>query len=128
MERPSLATTVSSNKERFIEVNFDDVAQDLRIVSIYTTKIDEKDELFAWWNKMPEAWREVIGHEAFIIDTIRLSNVIEINDTMAIAAILGYAGGCRSTLSSSMDSDTLHVDETEIVEGLIMDTLSLRKM
>ena len=118
--------TVSSNKERFIEVNFDDVAQDLRIASIYTTRIDEKDELFAWWNKMPNAWREVLGHDAFIEDTIRLSKVVEINDTMAIAEYIGMKEVPIDTFLV-YGTDTLHIDETEIVEGAFRDTIPLRK-
>ena len=118
--------SVSSNKERFIEVNLDDVAQDLRIVSVYTTKIDEKDELFSWWNKMPAAWRDAIGHEAFIIDTIRLSKVVEINDTMAIAEYWGMQEVAIDTFLT-YGADTLYVDETELIEGFIRDTFALRK-
>ena len=121
-----MGENVSSNKERFIEVNFDDVTQDLRIVSIYTTKIDEKDELFAWWNSMPEAWRHVIGHEAIITDTIRLSNVIEINDTMAIAQYYGMKVVPVDTILV-FDGDTMHIEETDTIEGLFLDTLTLRK-
>lgn len=118
--------TVSSNKERFIEVNYDDDAQDLRIASIYTTKIDEKDELFAWWNKMPTAWRELLGHEAFIEDTVRLSKVVEINDTMAIAEYIGIKEVPIDTFLV-YGSDTLHINETEMVEGVFRDSIMLRK-
>ncbi len=118
--------SISSNKERFIEVNYDDVAQDLRIASIYTTRIDEKDELFAWWNKIPEAWREVLGHEAYIFDTIRLSKVSYIDDTMAIAH---YWGTKEMPIDTFLvyGSDTLRIEETEFVEGLFTDTIALRK-
>jgi len=118
--------TISSNKERFIEVNYDDVAQDLRIASIYTTRIDEKDELFAWWNKMPGVWREVIGGEAVIEDTLPLSKVVEINDTMAIAEYFGIREVPIDTFLV-YGSDTLHIDETEMVEGMFRDTIMLRK-
>ncbi len=117
---------VSSNKERFIEVNYDDVAQDLRIVSIYTTKIDEKDELFAWWNAMPGAWREVIGHEAILTDTVRMSNVVEISDTLAIAEYRGFMELPVDTFLV-YGSDTLFIDETEYYEGIIRDSIPLRK-
>ena len=118
--------TVSSNKERFIEINYDAVAKDLRIASIYTTRIDEKDELFAWWNQMPRTWRELIGHEAFIKDTIRLSKVVEINDTVAIVE---YFGTKEVPIDTFLvyGSDTLHIDETELVEGAFRDSITLRK-
>lgn len=114
--------TISSNKERFIEVNYDDVAQDLRIASIYTTRIDEKDELFAWWNKMSPEWRKVLGSEAFIKDSIPFSNVIEINDTIAIS----YYYDMREVPIDTFlvyDKDTLFINETDLVESLIRDTI-----
>jgi hypothetical protein len=118
--------TVSSNKERFIEVNYDPVAQDLRIVSIYTTKIDEKDELFAWWNTMPGTWREIIGHDALITDTIRMSKVVEISDTMAI---IEYRGVSEMPVDTFLvyGPDTLFIDETEYVEGIQRDSIALKK-
>ncbi len=118
--------TISSNKERFIEVNYDEVAQDLRIASIYTTRIDEKDELFAWWNTMPQPWREVIGGEAPIQDTIMLSEVVYIDDTMAVAAYIGLKEEVYDTVLVYGD-DSLHVQERDTVESLILDTLLLRK-
>ncbi|MEN8225211.1 MAG: leucine-rich repeat domain-containing protein [Bacteroidota bacterium] len=118
--------TVSSNRERFIEVNYDDVAQDLRIASIYTTRIDEKDEFFSWWNEMPQVWRDVIGREAFIKDTISLSKVIEINDTMAV---IEYYDMKEVPVDTFLvyGSDTLHINETELVEGISRDSILLRK-
>ena len=118
--------TVSSNKERFIEVNYDNDAQDLRIASIYTTKIDEKDELFAWWNKMPSEWRDILGRDAIIEDTTRLSKVVEINDTMAIAEYIGIKEVAIDTFLV-YGSDTLHINETELVEGAFRDSIILRK-
>ncbi|HSG68272.1 MAG TPA: leucine-rich repeat domain-containing protein [Bacteroidales bacterium] len=116
---------VSSNKERFIEVNYDDLAQDLRIVSIYTTRIDEKDELFAWWNSMSQAWRDIIGTEVFISDSTPLSKVVEINDTMAIAEYMGLKELLIDTILV-YGNDTLKINETEIAEGLIRDTILLK--
>nr|MEE4256958.1 leucine-rich repeat domain-containing protein [Bacteroidales bacterium] len=118
--------TVSSNRERFIEVNFDEEAQDLRIVSIYTTKIDEREELFAWWNNMPTAWREVLGHEAIITDTVRLSNVIEINDSIAVAQHFGMVEVPVDTFLV-YGGDTLFIEETDTLEALLTDTLILQK-
>lgn len=118
--------SISSNKERFIEVNYDEVAQDLRIASIYTTRIDERDELFAWWNTMPRAWRELIGGEAPIKDTIKLSDVVYIDDTMAVAAYIGMKEEIYDTVLVYGD-DSLHVTERDTVESLILDTLLLRK-
>jgi hypothetical protein len=114
--------SISSNKERFIEVNYDDVAQDLRIASIYTTRIDERDELFAWWNKMSLEWREILGSEATIKDTIPFSKVVEINDTIAI---IEYYGTKEVPIDTFLvyDTDTLFIDEVDTIAGYIRDTV-----
>lgn len=118
--------TVSSVKERFIEVNYNDLDQDLRIVSIYTTKIDEKDELFAWWNKMSHNWHEIIAGDAYIFDTILLADVVTINDTMAIAEYWGQIEVAADT-SLIFDGDSMNIDDSGWSEGLVRDSIMLRK-
>src|SRR5688500_15974529 len=41
--------TISNTIPRFIEVNYDADAEDLKIVSIYTNEFDEKEALTNWW-------------------------------------------------------------------------------
>ena len=41
---------VNNNQVRYIEINYDESKQQLKIVSIYTTKLNEKDDLRHWWN------------------------------------------------------------------------------
>lgn len=120
--RTVLGDSMSSNKERFIEINYDDLSQDLRIASIYTTKIDERDELFAWWNKLTGEWREILGAQATIKDTIPFSKVVEINDTIAL---IEYYGMMEIAVDTFLvyDTDTLFVNETDTVEGFIRDTV-----
>jgi Leucine-rich repeat (LRR) protein len=72
---------VSNNKTRYIEINLDDEEQVLKIASIYTTKLNESEELMAWWNGMPQTWKDVLGKEYVLMDTIRLSQVDFQNDS-----------------------------------------------
>ena len=44
--------TINNNQLRYIEFNLDPQQRDLKIASIYTTKIREKEELRYWWNTM----------------------------------------------------------------------------
>ena len=74
--------TVSSKKSRFMEVNLDIVSDDLKIASIYTTKINEKDEIVNWWNNLPMSWREVFGASIYVTDSIRLADVISFTDSL----------------------------------------------
>ncbi len=72
---------VSNNKTRFIEINVDDEEQVLKIASIYTTKLNEAEELMAWWNKMSPEWKHVLGDDFILQDSIRLSQVDFLNDS-----------------------------------------------
>lgn len=48
---------ITNIKPRFIEVNLDEKSQDLKIASIYTTKISRDDELKAWWTSLDPEWK-----------------------------------------------------------------------
>lgn len=66
---------ISNNKTRYIEINLDDNEQVLKIVSIYTTRLNEAAEMMAWWNSMPYAWKDELGSGYNVVDEIRLSEV-----------------------------------------------------
>lgn len=118
--------SISNIKERFIEINFNDRDQDLRIASIYTTKIDERDELFAWWNSMSEEWHKIIAGDAYIFDTVLLADVRWISDTMAIAEYWGQINPTQETQDEDY-ADSVWIDETEPRLGIISDSIVLRK-
>lgn len=48
---------ISNTKPRFIEINLDEKSQELKIASIYTTKISRDDELKAWWASLDTGWK-----------------------------------------------------------------------
>lgn len=48
---------VSNTKPRFIEVNLNEKSQELKIVSIYTTKVSRDEELKAWWSSLDSGWK-----------------------------------------------------------------------
>jgi Leucine-rich repeat (LRR) protein len=50
--------TVNTSQVRYIEVNLDPSAKGLKIASIYTTKLSEREELASWWSGVPDAWRD----------------------------------------------------------------------
>lgn len=48
---------VTNTKPRFVEINLDDKSQELKIVSVYTTKISRDEELTAWWESLDLPWK-----------------------------------------------------------------------
>ena len=76
--------SVNNNKVRYFEINYDESKEQLKIVSIYTTKYDEKDELRNWWNNLSASWKDVFGKEFEINESIRLSQVTNFHDSIAL--------------------------------------------
>lgn len=48
---------ISNTKLRFVEVNLDEKSQELKIASIYTTKVSRDEELKAWWSSLDTGWK-----------------------------------------------------------------------
>ncbi len=48
---------VANTKPRFVEVNLQDKSGELKIVSIYTTKLSRDEELKEWWKSINPNWK-----------------------------------------------------------------------
>lgn len=76
--------TINNNQLRFVEINLDPFQRDLKIVSIYTTKIREKEELKYWWNDMTPEWKNFFGKSIIVYDTLPFKNIIEFSDSSIV--------------------------------------------
>lgn len=76
--------SVNSNKVRYFEINYDDSKQELKIASIYTTKMNERDDMRNWWNALPAAWKTIFGKDLQLDANIHLEQVSSFNDTLAM--------------------------------------------
>ncbi len=75
---------VNSTQVRYLEVNLDPDRQDLKIVSIYTTKLSEKEDMANWWSHLPLGWKQFFARQVTLPDSLPLNQVLLFNDTMAI--------------------------------------------
>lgn len=66
---------VDNIKKRFVEVNLDRQNNSLKIASIYTTKVNEKEALRNWWNSLSMNWKNRLGGDLKLYDSIPLSSV-----------------------------------------------------
>jgi Leucine-rich repeat (LRR) protein len=60
--------TVNSVGQRFFEININDEQKDLRIASIYTTKLNEEEELKNWWTALSPEWKKVFSASVPVAD------------------------------------------------------------
>ncbi|HSN49763.1 MAG TPA: leucine-rich repeat domain-containing protein, partial [Bacteroidales bacterium] len=75
--------SVNSNKVRYIEINYDDSKQQLKIVSIYTTKLNEQNDMRNWWNALPQAWKDIFGKDVQIDAGKNLNQVTLFSDSIS---------------------------------------------
>ena len=85
--RTITADSVNNNKTRYIEINIDAKTNDLKIASIYTNKLNEKEELRYWWNQMPQSWKSVFAAQELIYDSIPIDSIYSIGDKGFFAAV-----------------------------------------
>ncbi|ANQ48265.1 leucine-rich repeat domain-containing protein [Flammeovirga sp. MY04] len=76
--------TISNSAERFVEINLDPDAQELKIASIYTTKLSQKEDMALWWNKLDDVWRNTVGADIKLDNNIPLSDVTSIIDSIMV--------------------------------------------
>ena len=77
---------VDNIRNRFVEINLDRQANSLKIASIYTTKINEKEALRNWWNGLSGSWKTRLGSDIKLYDSIPLESVGMITDVDFMAS------------------------------------------
>ena len=80
LSRKLTATTINDEavdniKNRFVEINLDRQNNVMKIASIYTTKINETEELRNWWNSLSLNWKKRLGQGIKLYDSIPMETV-----------------------------------------------------
>ena len=78
--------TIDNVKNRFIEINLDRQNNSLKVASIYTTKINEKETLRNWWNSLSQNWKTRLGGDVKLYDSIPMTTVGMITSTDFMAS------------------------------------------
>jgi len=76
--------SINSRKVRYMEINLDVAENDLKIASIYTTKLNEKEEACNWWNGLSRSWRNIFGEKILVYDTVEFSRIAYIGDSLVL--------------------------------------------
>ena len=114
--------SVSNNQTRYIELNLDEDEQVLKIVSIYTTKLNLDAEMMAWWNRLSDTWKGILGDGLFINDTIPFTDIKTITDS-AIVLFMDTTRLIQIDTFLVFGFDTLFIDETDTVPAQFYDTI-----
>ena len=52
-----------NSKQRFIEINLNENSNDLKIVSVYSTKVSREKELQLWWESLSYEWITIMNQQ-----------------------------------------------------------------
>lgn len=84
---------ISNSQERFIEINLNQAKKELKIVSIYTTKLSENEDLAFWWNELSLEWKNFFAEDVSINDSLTMENILAVSDTLRVYDSLAWGMG-----------------------------------
>ena len=72
---------ITNTRERFVEVNVDKRTNELKIASIYTTKLNRDEELQEWWTTLSYTWTDFFKSKIGLIqeDSITIDHLYKIS-------------------------------------------------
>lgn len=109
--------TVYNNQERFIEINLDRDKRDLKIASIYTRKLSEKDDMQNWWAALDADWRLLFAKGTSINDEFLLKDILQFGENwilierFQVTVIEGF-------VMESRRADTVYSDPSQIYQEI----------
>ncbi|MDW7695285.1 hypothetical protein R9C00_28145 [Flammeovirgaceae bacterium SG7u.111] len=106
---------VNVNKERFVEVNVDRINKDLKIVSVYTTRLSEAEELNNWWSTLSYDWQAIFKRNLAVLDdTLSVEQLKRIVSMEELDLSNNKSVRELSALSKLTDLKKLNISNTSI--------------
>ncbi|MEQ8714564.1 MAG: hypothetical protein RIC80_16205 [Cyclobacteriaceae bacterium] len=72
--------SINNSQTRFIEINVDEAADQLKIVSIYTTKVSRDEELRNWWRSLSFEWTSIFLSKLGTVDSVSTQELYQLID------------------------------------------------
>lgn len=113
--------SIDDSKERFIEINLDDINKELKIASIYTTKLSLDEELIQWWNKVPQEWKTILGKDVKINDELPITSVKSLTDSLMTLndnSEIPLDTQIFANIKGIMDTETLDISGQDSISDL----------
>jgi Leucine-rich repeat (LRR) protein len=112
--------SMNNDQERYVEINVDEENKDLKIASIYTTKLSRDDELAYWWNNLSREWKTVLGVDVIVKEGLRLSDIDEFSDSTYVVAGEQFTDTIRiiDYIKEVADRTELDLSNSTIIDNL----------
>jgi len=108
---------VNSTMPRFIEINYDQNAKDLKIVSIYTKEFDERTSLLAWWNTLSFEWQSFFKKRVNLTgDSVDITDIQSVMDIESIDLSQNQQVQNIEPLTALINLQVLNISHTSIAD------------
>lgn len=72
---------VDNNMIRYIEIDLDHAKEVLKIISIYSTRLEEKEDIEMWWASLPDYWKDYFAKEIPLDSGLLLNDIASFRDS-----------------------------------------------
>ncbi len=112
--------SINNDQERYIEINVDEEKKELKIASIYTTKLSRDMELTIWWEGLPIQWKLMLGADIAVAEGVWLYEINSFTDsTYNIGGqIFKDTIKVLDLVKKAASKDTLNLSHTEKLTDL----------
>ncbi|ELR69065.1 Leucine-rich repeat protein [Fulvivirga imtechensis AK7] len=115
--------SVNNTQKRFIEVNLNPESQDLKIVSIYTNELNQKEALARWWNDLSFEWKAIFKRKVELTQTatdtdIKLISQIEALDISGNRYITNIEPLAQLTHLKRLDISNTNIEDLTPIRNL----------
>ena len=91
LERELSGTLINGKKvknvhPRYLEINLDRNNKMLKVVSMYTSGLSEREDMAAWWDYLPPYYKQLFGNEVALSGSYTLAQFAQENPAVAITA------------------------------------------
>lgn len=107
---------VNNSVPRFIEINVNPKDQDLKIVSIYTKEIDEKEALQNWWKQLSFEWLSFFRKEFELGDSVKDNDIRKVTVAEELNLSNNRLIQSFEPLSQFKNLKRLNLSNTEIID------------
>ncbi|MBL0740808.1 leucine-rich repeat domain-containing protein [Chryseolinea lacunae] len=120
---------VNNTVPRYLEINYDPKNQDLRIVSIYTNLVNEKESLTQWWKALSFEWQEILQRAGKVSDSVSFPEIKKIRAIQSLDLSHNTYIQNLEPLTDFTGLRTLNVSHTAITDlGPIRNQTDLEKL
>lgn len=109
--------TIFNNLTRYIEINLDRDSRDLKIASIYTSKLSEGEEMRNWWAGLDASWRNYLAKNVIISNEYPLKNILSFGDNWLLIERHKVAV-MENFVLESRSNDTVKINARQIYQEI----------